>query len=112
MDDAAGGVGALAPTAALADPGWSPRLLGDGGLLALVAFLAVFAGALGWCLWNYGLRHLAPTQVAVYVNLNPLVATILSVWLLGEGVSVPFVAGFVAVGAGVVFVNWPARRTE
>jgi hypothetical protein len=48
-----------------------------------------------------------PTQVAVYVNLNPVVAALLGIWLLGERRSLGFALGFAAVVAGVGLVNWP-----
>ena len=51
---------------------------------------------------------MTPTRVAVYVSLNPVVAALLGVWLLGERRSVPFAIGFAAVVAGVALVNWPS----
>jgi drug/metabolite transporter (DMT)-like permease len=50
-------------------------------------------------------------RVAVYVNLNPVVAALLGVVLLGERRSGLFLLGFAAVVAGVLLVNWPGRRT-
>ncbi|HEX5993938.1 MAG TPA: DMT family transporter, partial [Jiangellales bacterium] len=79
----------------------------DGRLLALVVFLSVPGGALAFLLWTRALSRLTPTQVAVYVNLNPVVAALLGIWLLGERRSVAFALGFVAVVAGVGLVNWP-----
>jgi drug/metabolite transporter (DMT)-like permease len=81
----------------------------DGRLLALVVFLGVPGGALAFFLWTWALSRLNPTQVAVYVNLNPVVAALLGVWLLGERRSVAFALGFAAVVAGVGLVNWPSR---
>lgn len=79
----------------------------DGRLLALVIFLGVPGGALAFFLWTWALSRLTPTQVAVYVNLNPVVAALLGIWLLGERRSWAFVLGFAAVVAGVGLVNWP-----
>jgi drug/metabolite transporter (DMT)-like permease len=99
--------GALLVPAALAE-GLVP-VLGrlDGRLLALVVFLAVPGGALAFLLWTSALSRLTPTQVAVYVNLNPVVAALLGIWLLGERRNVAFALGFAAVVAGVALVNWP-----
>jgi drug/metabolite transporter (DMT)-like permease len=83
----------------------------DGRLLGLVVFLGVLGGAVAFQLWTWALSRLTPTQVAVYVNLNPVVAALLGVVLLGERRSGLFVLGFVAVVAGVLLVNWPGRRT-
>ena len=83
----------------------------DGQLLGVVVFLGVLGGAAAFLLWTWALSRLTPTQVAVYVNLNPVVAALLGVVLLGERRSGLFLLGFAAVVAGVLLVNWPARRT-
>ena len=82
----------------------------DGRLLTLIVFLGVPGGALAFLLWTWALSRLAPTQVAVYVNLNPVVAALLGVWLLGERRSLAFALGFAAVVAGIGLVNWPQVR--
>jgi drug/metabolite transporter (DMT)-like permease len=82
----------------------------DGQLLALVLFLGVLGGAVAFLLWTWALVRLTPTQVAVYVNLNPVVAALLGVLLLAERRSGLFVLGFVAVVTGVLLVSWPGRR--
>lgn len=81
----------------------------DGKVAALILFLGIFGGALGYFLWTFALTRLTPTQVAVYVNLNPMVATILGAALLAERLTGIFLVGFVAVLAGVLLVNWPRR---
>lgn len=82
----------------------------DGQVLALVVFLGVLGGAAAFLLWTSALSRLTPTQVAVYVNLNPIVAALLGILLLGERRSGLFVLGFAAVVTGVLLVNWPGRR--
>jgi drug/metabolite transporter (DMT)-like permease len=81
----------------------------DGQTLILVLFLGVLGGAVVWYLYGFALTKLTPTQVAVYVNLNPLSAMILATMLLGERVSGLMLLGFAMVLAGVVLmnVNWP-----
>jgi drug/metabolite transporter (DMT)-like permease len=81
----------------------------DGQTLALLVFLGVFGGALGFFLWTFALSRLTPTQVAVYVNLNPLVATVLGAALLAERLTIIFAVGLCAVLLGVLLVNWPKR---
>jgi drug/metabolite transporter (DMT)-like permease len=83
----------------------------DWQLLGLVVFLGVFGGAVAFLLWNWALSRLTPTHVAVYVNLNPIVAALLGVGLLGERRSALFLLGFAAVVTGVLLVNWPGART-
>lgn len=86
-----------------------PRL--DRQTVALLVFLGAFGGALGFFLWTFALTRLTPTQVAVYINLNPLVAMVLAAALLAERLTIVFAAGFGAVLLGVLLVNWP-KRTE
>jgi drug/metabolite transporter (DMT)-like permease len=82
----------------------------DGRVLAAVVFLGVPGGAVAFLLWTVALSRLTPTRVAVYVNLNPLVAALLGVLLLAERRSGLFVVGFAAVLGGVLLVNWPGRQ--
>lgn len=79
----------------------------NGKLAGLVLFLGILGGALGYFLWTFALSRLTPTQVAVYVNFNPMVATILAAALLAEKLTGVFGVGFVAVLGGVLLVNLP-----
>jgi len=75
-------------------------------------FLGVLGGSAAFLLWTWALSRITPTQVAVYVNLNPIVAALLGILLLGERRSPMFVLGFAAVVIGALLVNWPrGRRT-
>ena len=82
----------------------------DWQLLGLVVFLGVLGGAAAFFLWTWALSRITPTQVAVYVNLNPIVAALLGIVLLGERRSPIFLLGFAAVVAGVLLVNWPGPK--
>jgi drug/metabolite transporter (DMT)-like permease len=81
----------------------------DEKVAVLILFLGIFGGALGYFFWTFALTRLTPTQVAVYVNVNPKVATILGAALLAEKLTGVFIGGFVTVLVGVLFVNWPRR---
>jgi drug/metabolite transporter (DMT)-like permease len=76
--------------------------------LVMVILLGVLGGAVSFSLWTAALRYLSPTQVAVYININPMAATLLAALMLHERLSVTFVLGFAAVAAGVMIVNWSA----
>ena len=82
------------------------------GTVILVLFLGIFGGAIGYFLWIFALTRLSPTQVAVYVNLNPMIATLLGATLLAERLTGIFIAGFVAVLGGVLLVNLPGRGPD
>jgi drug/metabolite transporter (DMT)-like permease len=105
-------IGAVLLLPAAAVEGLVPAIGRLGGqVLGLVVFLGVPGGAAAFILWTWALSRLTPTQVAVYVNLNPIVAALLAILLLGERRSAPFLLGFAAVVAGVLLVNWPGDRT-
>lgn len=98
----------LIPVAVVEDP--SSALAGmHTDTVMLVLFLGIFGGAIGYFLWTFALTHLSPTQVAVYVNLNPMIATLLGATLLAEKLTGIFIASFAAVLAGVLLVNLPGR---
>jgi drug/metabolite transporter (DMT)-like permease len=77
----------------------------DDTAIIIVVFLGVLGGALGYLLWTFALARLSPTQVTVYVNLNPIVAT--AAVLMRERLTLAFGAGLLAVVGGVLLVNWP-----
>jgi drug/metabolite transporter (DMT)-like permease len=79
----------------------------DASLTRIMLFLGIPGGAIAFGLWTTSLAQLSPTQVAVYINLNPMVAATLGVLLLSEQATPVFVLSFVAVIAGVALVNWP-----
>jgi drug/metabolite transporter (DMT)-like permease len=77
-----------------------------------VAFLGTFGGALGFFLWVWALRHSTPTRTAVFATLNPICAALLGVLLLGEPLTVSFVAGLVCALAGIVTANLSTRGPD
>jgi drug/metabolite transporter (DMT)-like permease len=83
----------------------------DPSLGALVLFLAIPGGAIAFGMWTAALAQLSPTQLAVYINLNPIVAAILGVVLLSERATPVFLVSFAIVIAGVLLVNWPASES-
>jgi drug/metabolite transporter (DMT)-like permease len=76
----------------------------------LVLFLGIFGGAIAFFLWTSALSRLSPTRVAVYINLNPMVAALLGILLLSERADAAFFIGFIAVVAGVFMVNAAPSR--
>ncbi|MGH8935779.1 MAG: DMT family transporter [Acidimicrobiia bacterium] len=95
--------------AAWAEGLW-PAIRGlDGSLLGLVLFLGIGGGAAAFFLINWALSRLTPTQVTVYLNLNPMVATLLGALLLAERLTGVFLLSLGAVIGGVFLVNRRAR---
>ena len=90
--------------------GLAGATLFHGSNLELVLFLGVFGGAIAFFLWTLALSHLSPTRVAVYINLNPMVAALLGIILLSERAETAFFIGFIAVVVGVYMVNAVSSR--
>jgi drug/metabolite transporter (DMT)-like permease len=78
--------------------------------LLLILYLGVLGAGLGFWLITFSLAHLTPTQNAVYINLNPMVATLLGALLLDEQMTVWFLFGTALVLTGLILTNW--RRTR
>jgi drug/metabolite transporter (DMT)-like permease len=79
------------------------------GWVAL-AYLAVFATALGQQAWLYGVQGIGPSRSGVFVNLIPVSALVLSGLVLGEPIGAKEVAGIGLILAGVWLVNWQSAR--
>ncbi|USD35872.1 MULTISPECIES: DMT family transporter [Ferrimonas] len=55
--------------------------------LPLVLFAAIVASLLATFAWLKGLEHLGPNKATSFMNLNPVIGTLLAVGLLGETLS-------------------------
>ncbi|MFZ9763476.1 MAG: DMT family transporter [Candidatus Limnocylindrus sp.] len=72
--------------------------------LAAVAYLAVGATAIGWSLWYRGYAAAPPRVAAAALFLQPLVAALLGVGLLGEVVDAGLIAGALMLLGGVAMI--------
>ena len=79
------------------------------GWVAL-AYLIVFATALGQQAWLYGVQGVGPSRAGVFVNLIPVSALVFSALILGERIGVKELAGIVLILAGVWLVNRQSAR--
>lgn len=77
----------------------------DGVAWTSIGYLVCFGSLLGFSAYQYALRHLPATQVAVYAYVNPLVALLLGCWLLHEKLSTHILAGALITLAGVYLVQ-------
>jgi drug/metabolite transporter (DMT)-like permease len=78
------------------------------GWIAL-AYLILFATALGQQAWLYGVKRIGPSRAGVFINLIPVSALALSTMILGELIGLREVAGVALTLAGVWMVN---RRSQ
>ncbi len=72
--------------------------------LGAVAYLAVGATAIGWSLWYRGYAAAPPRVAAAALFLQPFVAALLGVGLLGEAVDASLVAGALLLLGGVALI--------
>lgn len=78
----------------------------------LVLYLSIPGGALGFFLSIYSIARLSVTQATIYINLNPIVATVLGALLLNEPLTRWFGIGFLLVIAGLLMANVPGRHRQ
>lgn len=100
----AGGAAFLSPLALAEGALAVPARFGPAQWAALF-YLAIPNGILAYGLWNWALRRLTPTRVAVFLPLVPLSATVLGWVALDEPVGPRFVAGLALVLTGIWLAN-------
>jgi len=68
---------------------------------AATLFLAIFAGAIAYWLWSFGLARLEAARGTAYLNLLPLVAAVSGAVVLGERIGPTEIVGSLMIVAGV-----------
>lgn len=76
------------------------------GAWAAVAYLVLITNVAGWLIYAYALSRADASRVAVWSNLQPVLTALLSWWMYGEALTLPFVAG----GAMVLLGVWLTER--
>lgn len=76
---------------------------------AALAYLIVFATALGQQAWLYGVRGVGPSRAGIFVNLIPVSALLLSALLLHDEVGAREVTGMILILTGVWLVQHRSR---
>ncbi len=67
-----------------------------------VAYMAIALSAIVYVLWYWLLKYFDASRIAVYHNIQPVIASIVAYSLLGETLSAAFLIGGVVVIAGVL----------
>lgn len=100
----------LIVTSFIVEPGGMVKFL-DAPPLFWVVFLAsgLIATALGHMIYNYAIGQAGATQSAIFMNLNPLFAMILSSLFLGEILTLRHFVGFFFIVAGVMLGSGAAE---
>jgi drug/metabolite transporter (DMT)-like permease len=104
----AAGAMVLAPFAFLEQP-VSVVAAYDWGDWLWLGYLAVPAGALGFFLFNYGLRNSSPAKASIWVPLSPISAAFFGALLLDEHLSGLFLVGLACAVCGPLVVNWRGK---
>jgi drug/metabolite transporter (DMT)-like permease len=78
---------------------------------AAILFLGACGTGLAYVLWYRAMQRRPAGVVGAYMFLQPLVATSLARFLLGESLTAPTIAGGLLILTGVYLVTWPARRS-
>jgi drug/metabolite transporter (DMT)-like permease len=98
---------AYAPAAALTWPAAMPSLR----VLAALAGLAVLCTAVSFLLFFRLIAEVGPARATVITYLNPVVAVILGVSVLGEPLTAPMVTAFALILAGSVLATRSGVRS-
>lgn len=75
-----------------------------------LAYLIIFATALGQQAWLYGVRGVGPSRAGVFVNLIPVSALVFSALILGESIGGKEVFGITLILLGVWLVERQSSR--
>lgn len=106
------GVGSigLIITSLILEPGGMVEFL-DAPPMFWLIFLAsgLISTALGHMIYNYAIGQAGATQSAIFMNLNPLFAMILSSIFLGEILTIRHIVGFLFIVAGVMLGSGAAE---
>jgi drug/metabolite transporter (DMT)-like permease len=71
-----------------------------------VAEQGLFATASTTVLWNWGLKQVPASEAGIFVNLEPLVGSILGVFMLHEDLGIMALAGGALIIAGAFYFSY------
>lgn len=72
--------------------------------------LAMISQLLGWLTLNYALGYINAAYVALSMLIQPILATVFAIWLLGERLQLIQLMGGGIVLAGVFWVNYKGQK--
>jgi len=84
--------------------GW----MGYGALL----YIGVGASLVGYLIWMWAMHHLAASRMGVFTYVQPVLGTIIGVYLLGEAYTGQLALSGALVLVGVSLTEWHTRGTE
>ena len=78
-------------------------------VLLSIGYIALFASAITFLLWVYGVARLGPSRAGQFVHLMPVFGAALAVIILGEMPTPSQLLGAALVLSGIVLVEWRGR---
>ncbi len=69
---------------------------------ATVAYMALGLSLVVYVLWFWVLKYIDASRIAVYHNVQPIIATAVAVLWLGETAGLVFIVGGVVILAGLI----------
>ena len=70
-----------------------------------IGYVAIFPSILAYLCWNYGIDRLGANRAGLYVNLVPLFASFMAVFLLGELFQGYHLLGMLLIFSGITLFN-------
>ncbi|MEK6288548.1 MAG: EamA family transporter [Acidobacteriota bacterium] len=70
-----------------------------------LVYSGLFAIALAYLIWSYGVRKIGSTRTAIYSNITPVVALLVAWLALGETPTLGQLAGAIVIFAGIYLVR-------
>jgi drug/metabolite transporter (DMT)-like permease len=70
-----------------------------------VIYMAIGTSVAAYILWIWVLKHISASRLAVFSNFQPIIATTVAFFMLGERPGVPFFVGGAIVLAGVLITE-------
>ena len=86
--------------------------LGSFPVLLSIGYIALFASAIAFLLWSYGVSGLGPARAGQFVHLMPIFGAGLAFIVLGEAPTLVQISGAVLVLSGIAVVEWRTRQNH
>ena len=87
-----------------------PRLSSNGWAGILV--LGILGSGLAYIFWYDALQAIPTSQVSAFINIEPLVTTVMAAFMLGEVITLVSILGAAAIILGVYIVNRPDKERQ
>jgi len=84
----------------------SPPLAAWGSVL----FMAIGTSFVAYVLWYWVLKHMEASRIAVLNNFQPVLASVVAYFWLGEPLGATFIVGGLVILAGVLVAEWKRSK--